>query len=294
MNKRIRIKYVFIIDFLIFLLCSCASIGNLNYTDDGIIAIESVGKLDYNATFTERKLITTKNIGGTYWKNPNEVIASDLQKYTEESKSFTSKSSLFLFLKDNYNLVFSPTKKIYEHFILMAGNVEENGDFNLYFFCIKKLSKNNYSLCTYYIFVNYEKLTLYDDLTAKYQIYEELISSNKNLIENYYTEYLEKTRQVPYTAYRTVQKSRPVTRYRTVYGLYGYSYQQPYTDYEYYTVQEAYTAYRTEYYYVPNPDYNPRKTAELEFENDELKDKCSSIADRIYSDECDFYEIYYN
>ena len=61
---------------------------------------------------------------------------------------------------------------------------------------------------------------------------------------------IEKSRSVPYTAYRTA--SKPVTRFR-----YNYFTKQneAYTDYEYY--EEPYTAYRTEKYMSPNPDYNP-------------------------------------
>ncbi len=296
MNKIILLKYFFIANSLLVLFSSCASTGNLNVTDEGIIAIESVGQLDYREAFLERELFAAKNIGGIYWKNPNEIIASGLQKNAEESKSFSSKNSLFLFLKDNYNLVFSPSRKSYENFILMTGNVEQSGDLdvNLYFYCIKKINKKNYSLCSYYVFINYEKVMHYDELTAKYQSYKKIISSNNKLIENYYTEYFEKSRKVPYTAYRTVQKSKPVTYYRTVLDGYGNLYQEPYTVYEYYDVQEAYTAYKTEYYDAPNPNYNPKKAANLEIENNKLNAECSSLADRINGDECDFYKIYYN
>ena len=61
---------------------------------------------------------------------------------------------------------------------------------------------------------------------------------------------IERSRRVPYTAYRSA--SRPVTRFRYNYST---SQNEAYTDYEYY--QEPYTAYRTERYMAPNPDYNP-------------------------------------
>lgn len=95
---------------------------------------------------------------------------------------------------------------------------------------------------------------------------------------------IEKSRSVPYTAYRSV--SKPVTHFR-----YNYFTKQneAYTTYEYY--QEPYTAYRTEKYMAPNPDYNP--TLAIQYtENYNYWQEVASKTKRAV--QMDWYELYFN
>lgn len=95
---------------------------------------------------------------------------------------------------------------------------------------------------------------------------------------------IEKSRNVPYTAYRSV--SKPVTRFR-----YNYFTEQneAYTDYEYY--QEPYIAYRTEKYMAPNPDYNPTLAAQYTENYTYWQEKIFRAKEAT---QIDWYKLYFN
>lgn len=95
---------------------------------------------------------------------------------------------------------------------------------------------------------------------------------------------IEKSRSVPYTAYRSA--SKPVTRFR-----YNYFTEQneAYTDYEYY--QEPYTAYRTEKYMAPNPDYNPALVVQYTENYTHWQEKAFIAKEAT---KIDWYKLYFN
>lgn len=95
---------------------------------------------------------------------------------------------------------------------------------------------------------------------------------------------IEKSRSVPYTAYRSA--SKPVTRFR-----YNYFTEQneAYTDYEYY--QEPYTAYRAEKYMAPNPDYNPTLAAQYTENYTYWQEAIFSSKETT---QIDWYKLYFN
>lgn len=254
--------------FLALILSGCAATGKLNTSAGGVKAIEGRKPLDLEQTCAEYAFFTD-NIKRQSWPDPNEAIAAKIESFASSSHengepaaagTFSSRKEVFLYLREEYGLSFAPSKSSYENFLILASGGE------LFYITFNKV----YSLYVFSFAPDKEELQRYSNLTALYEINEKAIKANESRISSCRNPTIEKTRQVPYTAYRRVKKSRSVTKYRTVKTSAG-SYQEPYTAREAYYENEPYTAYRTEKYLSPNPDYNPSRAEELEAENSRLK-----------------------
>lgn len=153
--------------------------------------------------------------------------------------------------------------------------------------------KKNISKYSFLINIDNQKLSDVSNFSFEYDAALSKYYYWKNEAEEAANPMMEKTRSVPYTAYRSVLKTRTVTKYRTQYDFYsGMSYQEPYTDYEYYTVQEPYTAYRTEKYLAPNPKYNP--TASIEYQNTATKYESQALQIQEKINNIIWYNVYFN
>lgn len=280
-------------------LFGCASTGKLNNSDPNLKAIESKKSLDLSEACKEHSFFT-ENVGGDYWPSPNESIAEKLEALVESSVAsfvnssseissssssdssldsslisgqkmlFQSKNAVFSYLKTKYDVYFSPSKSSYENFLILKN------DGSLFYIT----SNYSYSLYAFKLTIDQSKLQNYAHLTASYSRISSSIKNNEDLISTYSNPNVERTRQVPYTAYRKVQKRRTVTKYRTVTTSQG-SRQEPYTDYETYYESEPYTAYRSESYLAPNPNYNPTRAAEIEKKNSTLRSELSDLKSEI-------------
>lgn len=301
-----KTKYFSLI-FLIISLFGCASTGKLNTSDPNLKAIESKKSLDLPDACKKYSFFT-ENVGGDYWPSPNEAIAEKLENLVESSvasfvssssensslsslsdssafsgqnKLFSSKSAVFSYLKTNYDVYFSPSKSSYENFLILKT------DGSLFYIT----SNYSYSFYAFKLSIDQAELQNYTKLTSSYSRISSSIKNNENLISTYSNPNVERTRQVPYTAYRQVQKRRTVTKYRTVTTSSG-SYQEPYTDYETYYESEPYTAYRSESYLAPNPDYNPTRAAEIEKDNSALRSELADLKSEINL--CDYFTLDWN
>lgn len=289
-----KIKYFGLIFSLISLL-GCATTGKLNTSDPNLKVIESRKSLDLKEACKEHSFFT-ENIGGDYWPSPNEAIAEKIEIFVENSvasfvssssenlssplsdssafsgqkKVFSSKNAVLSYLKTNYDVYFSPSKSSYDNFLILKNDGE------IFYITLNY----SYSLYAFKLSIDQSELQNYGSLTASYSKISSSIKSNENLISTYSNPNVERTRQVPYTAYRKVQKYRSVTKYRTVRNGTS-STQEPYTDYETYYESEPYTAYRYETYLAPNPDYNPTRAAELEKKNSDLRYELLSLKSKI-------------
>lgn len=266
--------------FLALLLSGCAAIGKLNTSAVGVKAIESRKPLDLAQACVEYAFFTD-NIKRQSWPDPNEAIAAKIESLASSSQengetaaagTFSSRKDVFLYLREEYGLSFAPSKSSYDNFLILADGGK------LFYITFNK----SYSLYAFSFAPNQEELQRYSNLTALYEMNEKAIKANESRISSCRNPTIEKTRQVPYTAYRRVKKSRNVTKYRTVKASSG-SYQEPYAARETYYENEPYTAYRTEKYLSPNPDYNPSRADELEAENSRLKASLSSQKREIES-----------
>lgn len=141
--------------------------------------------------------------------------------------------------------------------------------------------------------LNYDNISknceLCKDLKSYYHDSE--VSLNNSIYYN--KQYLQKSREVPYTAFRSVRHSITVTKYRACYDyVLGITYQEPYNDVEYYYTQEPYTAYRTEYYDVPNLDYSPEKSDKWYDYYEYCNKRIQEIETEIES--LDLYDVYFS
>lgn len=293
-----KIKY-FPVIFLIISLFGCVSTGNLNISNPDLKAIESKKTIDLKEACKEHSFFT-ENIENDYWPSPNETIAGQIENLVQnqvesflksnsedspvnslsEKKLFPSKNAVFSYLKTNYDVSFLPSKSKYDNFLILKN------DRQLFYITMNY----SYSLYAFKISIDQLKVKEYESLTTSYSLLSLRIKSNQEGISIYVNPNIEKTRQVPYTAYKKVQKLRSVTKYRTVRTSSG-SYKEPYTGTETYYENEPYTAYRSEKYLAPNPNYNPMRAAELEEKNSELREELTELSLRIQSEECDFFEI---
>lgn len=297
-----KTKYFSVI-FLIISLFGCASTGKLNVSDPNLKAIESKKSLDLKEACKEHSFFT-ENVGGDYWPSPNEAIAEKLEALVENSVAsfvnsssensssdssavseqkmlFSSKNAVFSYLKTKYDVYFSPSKSSYENFLILKT------DGSLFYIT----TNYSYSLYAFKLSIDQSGLQNYTKLTSSCSWISSSIKNNENLISTYSNPNVERTRQVPYTAYRKVQKRRTVTKYRTVTTSSG-SYQEPYSGYETYYESEPYTAYRSESYLAPNPNYNPTRAAELEKENSELRSELYDLKSKINL--CDYFTLNWN
>lgn len=300
-----KTKY-FLSIFLVISLFGCASTGKLNTSVPSLKVIESKKTLDLPDACRKYSFFT-ENVGGDYRPGPNEAVAEKLENLVESSvagivssssensssplsdssaffgrkKLFSSKSAVFSYLKMNYDVYFSPSKSSYENFLILKT------DGSLFYIT----SNYSYSFYAFKLSIDQSKLQNYTKLTSSYSRISSLIINNENLISTYSNPNVERTRQVPYTAYRKVQKRRAVTKYRTVTTSSG-SYQEPYTDYETYYESEPYTAYRSESYLAPNPNYNPTRAAEIEKDNSAFRSRLSDLKSEINL--CDYFTLDWN
>lgn len=245
---------------------SCVSTGILEIVDNKKV-IYNVDVESLPKSCEKNQIFTTITFSKDYY-DPNYVIGN-LIKGNLDRPVFLSTLPPGL-KKKNTILVFDPNTYIVD------------------FYKVQKTTIEKYSFKVDIDFKNLEYLAkLTKDFTSTVESY----SYWKSRADDAAKPLIEKTRSVPYTAYRTVSKSRAVTKYRTVFTTYG-SYQEPYTDYEWYTVTEPYTAYRLESYMAPNPNYNPtasieyQETANKYFEEGvTLKEKIGNIS---------YYKVWYN
>lgn len=246
----------------LMLLAGCASTGKLNTSSSDLKAIESKDALDLPEACKEHSFFIG-GVDGSGAEEANEAIAKGIESLSlaDGGKSFLAKKDVFSYLETSYDVSFSPSRSRYDNFLIL----KDGG--NLFYIVF---DNNIYSLYSFVLDIDKEKTREYESLVVSYGNISSSIKSNERKISSYNSPTVEKTRQVPYTAYRRVKKSRSVTKYRTVKTSSG-SYQEPYTARESYYESEPYTAYRSETYLAPNPDYNPARAASLEEENEKLR-----------------------
>ena len=303
MNKNMLIKssisnvIKILILLLSFILTGCITIDESIITDPNILAIET--NYDLESECVSHNFFTSKN-SGKYWKNPNSLIATDLT--SKSKKSFETLNDLLLYLKENFDLSYVPHYKRSRQFLLRKENtvVHFYRESGLYYLKLFKINIDN------------DSLDKYVKLTQEHQNKKEKTQSINEEIKLRKDPLLKKTRQVAYTAYRTVTKQRLVIiGYEEYYTWQGPSLhidedgsavtrggrekvgEKPIYQIETYTEEEPYTAYREEIYYENKSLYNPARLKELNDENTKLNGEINTLEVRIKSSECDFYEIEY-
>lgn len=203
---------------------SCATIGSFEMLDDNILV--SYNCKNIPKCCEQYKFFTNISFS-SYFYDPNfligETVKNNLTKPVRLDKlpnHLKSKDPILEYL---------PKKAVINYY-----TVDKSAIF-LYSFKLE---------------VDKDKLDNTSDATFNYSEAMNNVSYWKERADIAAQPMIEKSRRVPYTAYRSV--SKPVTRFRYNYFT---ERNEAYTDYEYY--QEPYTAYRTEKYMAPNPDYNP-------------------------------------
>lgn len=278
MKKKLFSSFSFFVSCLF--LAGCASTGKLNTSSADIKAIESKDTLDLPEACKEHSFfIGGIEDGGA--EEANEAIANKIESLVPDGKGkiFLARKNVLLYLKAVHGVFFSPSRSRYDNFLIL----KDGG--NLFYIVF---DNDIYSLYSFALDIDQEKVQEYESLVVSYGNIGSSIESNERRISLYNSPTIEKTRQVPYTAYRRVKKSRSVTKYRTVKTSSG-SYQEPYTAQESYYESEPYTAYRSETYNSLNPDYNPARAAALEEENDKLRIRRFKIQNDM--ERCAFFTL---
>lgn len=266
-----KIKHIlFILCFFVasFICVSCATTGKLEYVGNkSVVYGYSVDQIP--ETCEKYQLFTSTIFSKSYY-NPNFIIGRHIKNNL--TKPIFVKSLPNGIRKNDRLLVFDNTTNVIDFYIT---------------------EKKNTLKYSFLINIDNQKLSDASSLSFEYDAVLNKYYYWKNEAEEAANPVMEKTRQVPYTAYRSVSKTRTVTKYRTKYDFYsGVSYQEPYTDYEYYKVQEPYTAYRTEKYLAPNPKYNP--TASIEYQSMATKYESQAIQIQEKINSITWYSVYFN
>ena len=263
-----KIKSIFLYLIASFICVSCATTGKLEYVGNkSVVYGYSVDQIPETC---EKYQLFTNTIFSKSYYNPNFIIGRCIKNNL--TKPIFVKSLPNGIRKNDRLLVFDNTTNVIDFYIT---------------------EKKNTLKYSFLINIDNQKLSDTSSLSFEYDAVLNKYYYWKNEAEEAANPMMEKTRQIPYTAYRSVSRMRTVTKYRTKYDFYsGMSYQEPYTDYEYYTVQEPYTAYRTEKYLAPNPKYNP--TASIEYQNTATKYESQALQIQEKINNIIWYNVYFN
>ena len=208
-----------------FMFISCATIGSFEMLDNNIL-------VSYNCKnipkCCEQYKFFTNTTFSSYFYDPNFLIGETVKNNLTKPVCL-DKLPNHLKPKDPI-LEYLPKKDVINYYIV---------------------DKSAIFLYSFRLEIDKDKLNNASDATISYSKAMNNVSYWKEKADIAAQPMIEKSRSVPYTAYRSV--SKPVTRFRYNYFT---GRNEAYTDYEYY--QEPYTAYRIEKYMAPNPDYNPK------------------------------------
>lgn len=244
-----KINWIFII-FTVMFFISCQSTSFV--ADENLTVLYDK---DIPAACEKSKLFTSIKFS-SYYKDPNYIIGSRVESNLTNPKtveqlpiSFKKRRSIIAFNKET--------------------NVLE----------IYKRDEKIYSQYSFTVKINIEQLKNLADLTFEYETAIDKSAYWLKEADDAVNPLIEKTRSVPYTAYRSV--SRPVTQY--------FWDGTPYTTYIY--EQEPYTAYRLETYMAPNPKYDPTSVEKYRSYAASYAAEASRAESKINA--ISFYELYF-
>lgn len=249
--------FLFIIPFLFF---GCVTTGTFEVSSDGKTLL-SYGCEGIPECCEKNKFFTNYSFSKDFY-DPNYVIGNRIKNNLDKPRRLQNLPST---LKRK-----SP---------ILEYSLDDN-IINYYVF-----DKNSIMCYSFKLEINYDNLKRMVEVTNNYTKCLSNAIYWKDRADIAAQPMIEKSRSVPYTAYRSA--SKPVTRFR-----YNYFTKQneAYTDYEYY--QEPYTAYRTEKYMAPNPDYNPSASVEYQNNSNYWKDLFTKY--KSESQSFSWFTLYYN